>query len=62
MSNLPTVDPQKVLQRNNQKLTTSLSDATLRESQLEILAEALRDERDKALADLAELQQKQGEQ
>lgn len=55
MSNLPELDPLKIAQRHNQKLTTQLNDAQYRETNLEILAEALRDERDAARNELATL-------
>jgi hypothetical protein len=62
MSNLPAVDNLKVAQRSIQKLTTQISEGMHRESQLEILAEALRDERDAARSQVEQLQQQQGEQ
>lgn len=61
MSNLPKIDLLKVTQRNNQKLAAQLTDSTFRETHLEILAETLRDERDKAIAELEELRQNLGE-
>ncbi len=61
MSNLPKVDPLKASQRHNQKLSTELSEGAFRETHLELLAEALRDERDAARTELAELKQSQGE-
>jgi hypothetical protein len=60
MSNLPTVDALKASQRHIQKLSTQLNEGAFRETHLELLAEALRDERDAALAELADLK-KQGE-
>lgn len=60
MSNLPTVDNLKASQRQNQKLATLLTESLYRETQLELLAEALRDERDEAHTELAQLKQKQG--
>lgn len=51
MSNLPTVDELKIAQRHNQKLSIQLSEAVFRETQLEVLAEAIRDERDAAVAE-----------
>jgi len=62
MSNLPAVDNLKVAQRSIQKLTTQISEGMHRESQLEILAEALRDERDAARSQVEQLKQQQGEQ
>lgn len=53
MSELPTIDPLKVAKREADKLRTQLADANYRETQLEILAEALRDERDEAREALA---------
>jgi predicted metal-binding transcription factor (methanogenesis marker protein 9) len=56
MSELPTIDPLKVAKREADKLRVLLADATYRETQLEVLAEALRDERDEARKALEEAQ------
>lgn len=52
MSELPQIDPLKVALREAAKLRDLLSESTLRESQLEILAEALRDQRDELQKEL----------
>jgi hypothetical protein len=54
MSELPTIDPLKVAQREASKLATQLRESLNRETQLEILAEALRDQRDEAVRALDE--------
>lgn len=59
MSELPNLDETKVLQRAYANLAKQLSDALLREAHLEILAEALRDQRDSARSNLEELQNTQ---
>lgn len=46
MSELPTIDPLKVAKREAEKLRSQVAEASYRETQLEVLAEALRDERD----------------
>ena len=56
MSNLPTVDPLKAAQRHNQKLSSQLVESQFRETNLEVLAEALRDERDAARSELSKAQ------
>jgi hypothetical protein len=58
MSELPQIDPLKVAQREVAKLSADLAEYRTRETQLEILAEALRDQRDEALAGLQELRDK----
>lgn len=54
MSQLPPIDYQKVAQRLSQELATT----TLAKSSLEILAEALRSERDNARAQLEDYKSK----
>lgn len=61
MSELPTIDPLKVAKREADKLRSQVAEASYRETQLEVLAEALRDQRDEfegklneALAKLSE--------
>jgi len=49
MSELPTIDPLKVAKREAEKLRSQVADSSFRETQLEVLAEALRDERDEAV-------------
>lgn len=56
MSELPVIDELKAAHREIGKLREQVVSATTRESQLEILAEALRDQRDEALAKVAELE------
>lgn len=56
MSALPEIDELKAAQRELEKLRQQVLAATNRESRLEILAEALRDERDAAQARVAELE------
>lgn len=51
MSELPTIDPNKVAQ----KLLSTISELTYSKVQLEVLAESLRDERDVANRRVAEL-------
>jgi hypothetical protein len=51
MSQLPEVDMRTVAQR----LSLKLSDQIFQTTQLEVLAEALRDERDSALSELTQL-------
>ena len=62
MSQLPKIDQLKVQQRINEKLTAELAQAkkisASNESSLELLAEALRDERDEAVAKVAELEKR----
>lgn len=62
MSQLPQIDQLKVQQRINEKLTAELAQAkkisASNESSLELLAEALRDERDEAVAKVAELEKR----
>lgn len=60
MSELPQIDPLKVAQREVYKLQNELQDYRKRETQLEILAEAIRDERDEARAQLEELRNQEG--
>jgi hypothetical protein len=55
MSELPTIDPLKVAQRTAQKRLEELTQSKFNETQLEVLAEALRDERDEAVGKVAEL-------
>lgn len=52
MSELPTIDPLKVAQRSAQKYRSELAESKDMVTQLEILAEALRDERDEAVEKL----------
>lgn len=54
MSALPQIDPAKVAQ----KLITKNGELAYQVAQLEVLAEALRDERDEAVARAAELGEK----
>lgn len=54
MSELPQIDPAKILQKTVGKLEQELSASRNRESHLEALAEAIRDQRDEALAKLEE--------
>lgn len=54
MSELPQIDPAKIAQR----LVTKNGELTYQVTQLEVLAEALRDQRDNAEATVAELTQK----
>lgn len=54
MSELPQIDPLKVAQKDIAKLEAEVRASRNRESQLETLAEALRDQRDEALAKLEE--------
>lgn len=61
MPELPTIDPLKVAKREADKLRSQVAEASYRETQLEVLAEALRDQRDEfegklneALAKLSE--------
>lgn len=54
MSALPEIDELKAAHRELSKLREQVAAATNREARIEILAEALRDERDEALAKLAE--------
>lgn len=54
MSELPQIDPAKIAQ----KLINKNGELTYQVTQLEVLAEALRDERDKAVNQVAELEQK----
>lgn len=54
MSELPTIDPLKVAKREAEKLRSQVAEAFYRETQLEILAEALRDQRDEYEAKLNE--------
>jgi hypothetical protein len=56
MSTLPAIDPLKVAERKIQKLSAELAESKDIETRLEILAEALRDERDEARAKAAELE------
>lgn len=56
MSALPEIDEVKAAHREIGKLREQVAAATNRESRLEILAEALRDERDEAQARVAELE------
>lgn len=51
MSDLPSIDPAKVAQ----KLLTKVTDLTHQTVQLEVLAESLRDERDAARRQVADL-------
>lgn len=55
MSELPQIDPLKVAQKDVAKLEAELRASRNRESQLETLAEALRDQRDEALQRVDEL-------
>jgi chromosome segregation ATPase len=55
MSELPQIDPLKVAQKDVAKLETELRASRNRESQLEVLAEALRDQRDDYERRLTEL-------
>lgn len=55
MSELPQIDPLKVAQREVYKLQNELQEYRKRETQLEILAEAIRDERDEAREGLEKL-------
>lgn len=57
MSTLPEIDPLKVAQKDAAKLENELRASRNRESQLETLAEALRDQRDERDARIAELEQ-----
>lgn len=52
MSELPQIDPIKVAQKDIAKLEAEVRASRNRESQLEALAEALRDQRDEALSKL----------
>jgi hypothetical protein len=52
LSDLPQIDPLKVAQKDVTKLEAEVRASRNRESQLETLAEALRDERDEALKKL----------
>jgi hypothetical protein len=65
MSELPQIDSLKAEQRTNAKLIAKAGEdakaAATRESQLELLAEALRDERDAARAEISELRQQLAE-
>ena len=54
MSELPQIDTAKV----TQKLITKNSELTYQVTQLEVLAEALRDQRDEATGRILELEQK----
>lgn len=58
MSELPQIDPLKAATREIAKLATEVDGYRKRESQLEILAEAIRDQRDEALEALEELRSK----
>lgn len=58
MSTLPVIDELKVHRREIEKLRQQLLASFTRESHLEILAEALRDERDEALKQISELKDK----
>lgn len=53
MSELPQIDPKKVAQ----KLISKNGDLTYQVTTLEVLAEALRDERDEAVNRVAELEE-----
>lgn len=46
MSELPQIDAQKSIERLSHKFAAQLAESVVRESNLELLAEALRDERD----------------
>lgn len=54
MSALPEIDPLKVAQKDIVKLEAEVRASRNRESQLETLAEALRDQRDELETQLAE--------
>lgn len=54
MSDLPQIDPLKVAKREADKLRSQVAEASYRETQLEVLAEALRDERDEFESKLTE--------
>jgi hypothetical protein len=56
MSALPEIDEVKAAHRELGKLREQIAAATNREARLEILAEALRDERDAARARVSELE------
>jgi hypothetical protein len=55
MSDLPEIDPLKLAERKIQRLSAELAQSKDFEIQLELLAEALRDERDDALTEVAHL-------
>jgi len=55
MSELPQIDPVKAAHREISKLREEVEGYRTREAQLEILAEAIRDERDEARAGLEDL-------
>lgn len=57
MSELPTIDSANLLERENQKLRSLYLESLRRESQLELLAEALRDERDNYQRELTQVQE-----
>lgn len=59
MSELPVIDAHKVAQREVEKLRAQITEANYREAKLEVLAEALRDERDAARAEIAEFYKSQ---
>ena len=56
MSNLPQLDPSKILERENLKLEAENKELKKRETHIELLAEALRDQRDEALEEVTRLQ------
>lgn len=55
MSDLPQIDPLKAAHREISKLREEIEGYRSREAQLEILAEAIRDERDEARQGLEDL-------
>jgi len=57
MSEIPAIDELKVAKREAEKLRRQVAEASFRETQLEVLAEALRDERDEARRALAAVQE-----
>lgn len=56
MSELPQLDPAKILERDNLKLEAENRELKKRETHIELLAEALRDERDEAREEVTRLQ------
>jgi chromosome segregation ATPase len=61
MSELPTIDSLKVAQRKLSKQAARITELEDNETNLEILAEALRDQRDEARSQLAEAERKLAE-
>lgn len=57
MSDLPEIDYQKVAIRVTEELGNEVTNLKFEKKSLEVLAEQLRDQRDEALRNLADLQQ-----